>query len=365
MSNSYSPLVSSDGRFVLFRSQAQNLASGSFGTGIENLFLRDLQLGTNYALTAASFAPAVISAAMTPDGHFVAFIGKIPAHPPAYLYVWDSLLAKLLYTNTAASLVQAAISPDGQRLAYSTATGLFLVDRANSANNATVGTGSSGSFASPWGWNFSADGSLLVYQSSAAIDAMDTNSLNDVYLYDVLAKTNFLVSHNLNGTGAGDGASDSPVISPNGRFIAYRIAADDLVPNDSNGVPDVFIYDRTSGPTTLLTSSQFGNRTADNRSLLPCFSGDGQTLVFESVASDLVTNDYNRASDVFAFNLYNAGLVSTFHVQISPNISSAQNPTLMWPLQPGKTYQVQFKNHLSDPAWQTLPGTVTIQGNTG
>ena len=55
-SNSYSPIVSSDGRFVLFRSQAQNLASGSFGTGIENLFLRDLQSGTNYALTAASSA---------------------------------------------------------------------------------------------------------------------------------------------------------------------------------------------------------------------------------------------------------------------------------------------------------------------
>jgi hypothetical protein len=130
-------------------------------------------------------------------------------------------------------------------------------------------------------------------------------------------------------------------------------------------VPDVFIYDRTSGVTTLLSASQFGNGSGDNRSLMPIFSGDGQTLVFQSAASDLVTNDWNRASDVFAFNLYDAGLISTFHVQISPITSLMQNPTLVWPVQSGKTYQVQFKNNLTDPSWLTLPGNVTILGNTG
>jgi hypothetical protein len=77
-----------------------------------------------------------------------------------------------------------------------------------------------------------------------------------------------------------------------------------------------------------------------------------------------VTNDWNRASDVFAFNLYAAGMISTFYVQISPSSSPNQNPTLIWPVQSGKTYQVQFKNNLTDPAWQTLPGSVTILGST-
>jgi Tol biopolymer transport system component len=376
-SNSYSPIMSNDGRFVLFRSQAQNLAPGSFGNGIENLFLRDLQLGTNYTLTADTGTtyplPPVSAwwpAAMTPDGHYVAFIGRIAGSTSPYLYVWDSRLAMLVYTNTTASLAQVAISPDGQRLAYSTApsgsSGLYIADRANPANNATVGTGSSGSFSTQSGWNFSADGSLLVYETRAAIASMDANNLNDVYLYDVLAKTNFLVSHNLSGTGAGDGASDSPVFSPDGRFVAYRSAADNLAPGDSNGVSDVFIYDRTSGATTLLTASQFGNRSADNRSANPFFSGDGQTLVFQSAASDLVgTNDWNRASDLFAFNLYAAGMIPTFYVQVSPAASPNQNPTLIWPVLSGKIYQVQFKNNLTDPAWQTLPGNVTILGSTG
>jgi hypothetical protein len=360
--NSYSPVVSNDGRFVLFRSKAQNLASGSFGGGIENLFLRDLQLGTNYALTTGSVLP---SAAMTPDGHYVAFIGMIAGSFFSYLYVWDSQLANLVYTNTSAGLVQVAISPDGQRLAYSTSSGFFLADRGNPANNAMIGTGSSTSFSTQWGWNFSSDGNLLVFETSAALVAMDTKGFKDVYLYDVLAKTNFLISQNLSGMGAGDGASDSPVISPDSRFVAYRSAADNLVPGDNNGVPDVFIYDRIGGATMLLTASQFGNRSGDNRSLFPLFSGDGQTLVFQSTASELVTNDWNRASDLFAFNLYAAGMIPTFYVQLNPVASSGQNPTLIWPVLAGRTYQVQFKNNLNDSLWQTLPGSVTILGSTG
>ena len=50
--DSFSPTISADGRYVLFHSKASNLASGSFGTGNENLFLRDLQTGTTYALTS-------------------------------------------------------------------------------------------------------------------------------------------------------------------------------------------------------------------------------------------------------------------------------------------------------------------------
>jgi hypothetical protein len=362
---SYSPVFSSDGRFVLFRSQAQNLATGSIGSGIENLFLRDLQLGVTYALTASGSSPAVSSSAMTPDGHFVAFIGKIAGSSSSYLYVWDSLLATLVYTNTTSSLAQVSISPDGHRLAYSTTSALYVADRLNPANNSTVGTGSGFSFLTPQGtWKFSSDGSLLVYVTSATITVVNTNSLNNVYLYDVVSKTNFLISQNLGG-GVGNGASDSPVFSPDSRFVAYRSCACDLVSDGGNSVPEIFIYDRNSGANTLVTMSQFGDFPADNRSLSPFFSGDGQTLLFQSAASDLVTNDYNRASDVFVFNLFTAGLIPTFYLQITPGASPGQNPTLSWPALSGTTYQFKFKNNLTDPAWQILPGNATILNGTG
>ena len=47
-SDSFSPAISANGRYVLFHSKASNLAAGSFGSGIENLFFRDMQTGTTY-----------------------------------------------------------------------------------------------------------------------------------------------------------------------------------------------------------------------------------------------------------------------------------------------------------------------------
>ena len=84
--DSFSPVISADGRYVLFHSKASNLAAGSFGSGVENLFFRDLQTGTTYPLTSGGMD----AAAMTPDGHCVAFIGVAPGIPGTAVYVWNS-----------------------------------------------------------------------------------------------------------------------------------------------------------------------------------------------------------------------------------------------------------------------------------
>jgi Tol biopolymer transport system component len=352
-SNSFSPVISSDGRFVLFQSQAQNLAAGSFGSGVTNLFLRDMESNVTYALTAAS-SGGVASAAMTPDGHYVAFIGNLTVSSPAYLYVWDSYQAMLIYTNAAISQGLVSISPDGQRLAYTNSGGLFVADLVAPTNNATI---TSGSLASQPGLNFSVNGQFLVY--ATAVPASGPNTNGQVYLYDVLGKTNLFVSANA----AGNGASDSPVISPDGRFVAYRSYAGNLVPGDSNGVPDIFLYDRNSGATTLLSANWSGSASGANRSSNPFFSADGQTLVFQSAAYDLVTNDFNRNGDVFAVNLFAAGMIPVFYVQAMPSTASS-SATLVWPVLAGKTYQVLYKNNLTDPTWQVLSGNITILGNT-
>jgi hypothetical protein len=197
------------------------------------------------------------------------------------------------------------------------------------------------------------------------VSGQPTNGAGDVYVYDVMAKTNQLVSNNLTGLGGGNGASDSPVMSPDGRFVAYRSFASNLVEGDTNGVPDLFIYDRSSGTTTLLSSSLSQGGSGANRSAEPCFSPDGQTLVFQSAAFDLVTHDFNLSGDIFAFNLFGGGLIPVFYVQTLPGPpASATSPTLVWPVLSGKTYQLRYKNSLSDPAWQPLPGNITVLGNT-
>ncbi|HTQ51177.1 MAG TPA: hypothetical protein VMJ12_10730 [Candidatus Acidoferrales bacterium] len=351
-SNSFSPVISSDGQFVLFQSQAQNLAAGNFGSGVTNLFLRDLQSNLTYALTAAN-SGGVASAAMTPDGHYIAFIGKLTGASSTYLYVWDSYQALLIYTNTAISQGLVSISPNGQRLAYINSGTLSVADLVAPTNNTVV---ASGSFPNQPELSFSGNEQFLVY--SVAVSGSLTNA--QVYLYDVLAKTNFLVSANA----VGNGMSDSPVISPDGRFVAYRSFAGNLVPGDSNGVPDILLYDRNNGATTLLSANWSGSASGANRSSNPFFSADGRTLVFQSAAYDLVTNDFNRNGDVFAVNLFAAGMIPVFYVHALPGPPSSPAPTLVWPVLPGKTYQVLYKNNLTDPAWQVLGGDITILGNT-
>src|SRR5262249_45240020 len=126
--DSYSPLLSSDARYVLFRSRATTLTS-DFVTGFENLFFADLQPGTNYALTTSGVGDAT----MTPDGHFVAFLSSVPFNGPLILYVWDSQLHSKIYTNANTGLSQVALSPDGRWLLYVT-TGLYATDLATGTN---------------------------------------------------------------------------------------------------------------------------------------------------------------------------------------------------------------------------------------
>jgi Tol biopolymer transport system component len=184
-----------------------------------------------------------------------------------------------------------------------------------------------------------------------------------VYLYDCQAGTNLLVSHRYGSSVEATGVSDWPDISSDGRFVAYRSAATNLVAGATNGVPGVFLYDRQSGVTTLLGVSRFGNYPAGNRSLSPVFSGDGQMLVFGSWAPDQIGWDFNQSEDVFAYNLYSSGAIPLFYAQVVVGGTTAQQPVIAWPTVPGYIYRVQFKNNLSDSVWQTLNSGITIVGS--
>ena len=346
--DSYSPVISADGRYVLFRSKASNLSHYfPSGIGTENLFLRDMQTNMAYALTTAGIS----CAAMTPDGHFVVFGGSP-------LFIWDSQIAIMIYTINA-SAINVAISPDGNRIVYTDGTGLYAVDRAANANW-QIGGLLSGSHA---GLQFSGDARFLVYSTTNAQLALDTNGIADVYLYDFVTRSNFLVSQG-NPPGTASGPSDSPVISNNGRFVAYRSTATNLVAGATNGLPNVFLYDRQTGTTALLSFNASG-MAGNNRSFAPRFSGDGQTVVFQSWASDLIAQDYNQANDLIAVKIATSNLTPVFIGQMVFAPATLQSPTLTWPAANGKTYQVQFKNSLADATWQTLSGNTWVSGNQG
>jgi hypothetical protein len=186
---------------------------------------------------------------------------------------------------------------------------------------------------------------------------------NVSYLYDFVTHSNFLISLG-NPPGAASGPSDSPVISNDGRFIAYRSTATNLVAGATNGLPNVFLYDRQTGATTLLSFNASGT-AGNNRSFAPQFSGDGQTVVFQSWASDLIPQDYNQVNDLVAVKIATSNPTPVFVGQMVFAPATLQSPTLTWPAVNGKTYQVQFKNSPTDAVWQTLNGNVWVSGNQG
>jgi Tol biopolymer transport system component len=363
--DSYRPTISSDGRYILFRSKANNLngASPVQSLGIENLFFHDQLLATNYALTTGStltFSIGVLDASMTSDGHHVAYIGSVSGNGVTNTYVWDSQAVQLIYTNTLGS-AGFAISPDGSLFATSVPPSLWAYNLAGNTSNLVA----SGTSYFPVQLQFSADDTSLVFVLS-----------NHIYLHNFLTGTNLLVDRSYSSGDPANGISRLPAISPNGRFVAYYSTSSNIVPNVAAANGNIYLYDWTNNATILASLNLAGNSTANYWSLGPQFSGDGNTLAFQSFASDLSALAFNEFGAVFALDLSSysgtnsPGTNATFYAQISGLGGAGQNPAgvnpvINWSAAPGSSYQVQYKDDLLDPIWQTVNGNMIFLGNSG
>jgi Tol biopolymer transport system component len=99
-----------------------------------------------------------------------------------------------------------------------------------------------------------------------------------------------------------DGASWQPVVSADGRYVAFTSYASNLVANDTNGQMDVFVRDLATGTTQCISVTPAGN-TGNNLSGHPVITPDGRYVAFESRASNLVSGDGNFELDVFVRDL--------------------------------------------------------------
>src|SRR5207253_4838913 len=116
---------------------------------------------------------------------------------------------------------------------------------------------------------------------------------------DAAGSTDALGPARLAGAGNRGGPSGrAPAISADGRFVAFQSGATDLVPGDTNGAYDVFVYDRQTGVTERVSVDSAGNQGNDF-SGSPVLSADGRLVTFESRATNLVPGDTNGQWDVF------------------------------------------------------------------
>jgi Tol biopolymer transport system component len=131
----------------------------------------------------------------------------------------------------------------------------------------------------------SRDGELVAFVSAARLVPEDTNDVVDVYLRNLRDSRTTLISRGFDGK-SGDGASYSPALSADGRYIAFASIATTLTPADRNGDNDIYIHDRATGMTALVSATSKGE-AANAGSRRPAVSADGRMVVFQSVASNL------------------------------------------------------------------------------
>ncbi len=165
----------------------------------------------------------------------------------------------------------------------------------------------------------SADGRYVAFESEASnLVSGDTNGVTDIFVYDRTLSTIERVSVKSDGT-QGDDHSLHPVISDDGRYVAFQSAATNLVTGDTNGVTDIFVHDRTLNTTTRVSVKSDGTQ-ANNYSLHPAISGDGRYIAFSSIATNLVASDTNSVSDVF---LHDRELSTTIRVSVASDGTEA------------------------------------------
>ena len=133
----------------------------------------------------------------------------------------------------------------------------------------------------------SADGRFIAFTSAASdLVAGDANDRIDVFVRDRLAGTTELVSVDSGGVQA-DEECRFPTITADGRFVAFHSRADNLVPGDTNGYEDIFVRDRQLGTTDRVNLGP-GGVQGDADSSCPVISLDGRFVAFESQALNLV-----------------------------------------------------------------------------
>ncbi|MFI5395531.1 MAG: hypothetical protein ACHQ9S_08360 [Candidatus Binatia bacterium] len=259
------PAISDDGQIVAFHSDATNLVAGD-NNGATDVFVRNRQAGStelvSVNLSGTSGNGASRFPSISADGRFVAF---------------QSAASDLVSGDTNGAM------------------DIFVRDRLSGTTERVCGVQPNADSSSP---SISADGNFVAFVSAATnLVPTQTNGQKNVFVCDRTTGTAELISVSTAGV---PGNSDSivPAISGDGNIVAFKSEADNLVPHDNNGVVDVFARDRAAG-TTERVSVSFAGGDANDGSFLPVVSRDGRFVAFGSSATNLVLHDFNNWPDVF------------------------------------------------------------------
>lgn len=323
----YSPAISANGRYVVFDSGATTLVDGD-DNGKSDVFLHDRKTGKTTRVSVDSAGNQAdghsIAATISANGRLIAFESEATdlvagdGNKTYDVFLHDrkkGTTERVSVDSTGAEAARGGIagflSANGRYLAFESNSSDLVEGDGNGYHDVfvrdlrkrtttRVSLGADGSEANLYcgAASLSGTGRYVAFVSTASnLTDGDDNEVSDVFLRDVKKGTTVRLSVSSDGA-RGDAGSWDPEISANGRYVAFRSTATNLVDGDTNETQDVFVRDWKKGVTTresVGTSGEQGDGAAGERVL----SANGRFIAFTSRATNLVDGDDNDTYDVF------------------------------------------------------------------
>lgn len=266
--------------------------------------------------------------AVSGDGRVVAFLssatnlvsGDTNGFHDAFVRDLDLELTQRVSVGSGAIQVNAdvtsvQISHDGRFVAFTTEASnlsqldtnglsdVYLRDRQSLTTTLVSRVpGGVGGNSSSWGSDISADGRYVSFTSLASnLVPGDTNGEGDVFVFDRVANSISRVSVNSSG-GQGAAISYGGALSADGRYVVFLTRGNHIGFSFMTPFDDIVVHDRMTGSSTLAGPNALLGMHWDAHPEDPTISDDGRYVAFHSAASNVVASDTNGQSDVFVWD---------------------------------------------------------------
>lgn len=335
--DSYNPVWSPDSRRIAFDSSATNLAVNAT-TGSRKVYVKDITTGAIQTVSTRIDGQVANGGAYqpswSPDGTRIAFLSSatnlvVDSSPGIHLFVKTIGTGAVQRVSTSSIGVpangvvyDAAWSPDSRSLAFTSLASNLIPGDTNGKRDVfvkTLATGeisrvsTSGSGGQANGDSerpsWSPDGTRIAFESLASdLINGDTNAQRDVFVKTIRSGAVQRISTSSNGS-QGNGASQVPDWSPDGKHVAFQSQSGNLVSGDTNGTWDLFARDMATGTVKRLSTSASGTQVAAGISEFfdvgdtqpgSAWSPDSTRILFNSTSTDLLPAGGNGWEQVYA-----------------------------------------------------------------
>jgi Tol biopolymer transport system component len=263
--DNFFPVVSGNGNIVAFQATSSNLVRRDTNEH-EDVFVRNVRTGKTTRVSVnvhnKQFRGISLEPSISANGRYVLFAMTRDGDGLANLYVRDR----------------------------KTHTTRLVFDEARHAH-AIVGS-----------WQISANGRYVAFMTDGALAADDTNGDFDAYRIDLATGAVVRASVNSDGREAA-GVTGRVAISGDGNRVGFSTTSPGYTPDALGGISDVFVRDIAAASTFKVSVDPFGGQGNDHSGFQGYLglSRHGEAVSFESGASNLVADDTNDAPDVFVW----------------------------------------------------------------